>query len=198
MAKIEIYAGSILDVEADAIVNPANSFLRHGGGLARIIDTAARAWPHRSGVDLQAAAIDEQFRAQRDAVEQYDAENAEHPLIATGSAGWTSAGALPYKGIIHAVGPIWAGGAHYETNLVGDAYMSACAVAYANDCDHVAFPAISAGIFGVPIDVVASRGVASLRAAIDLRLIKKATVALMDEAHVNEFKYAMKRTEVSR
>ena len=182
MSSIEIYQGSILDVEADAIVNPANSFLRHGGGLAAIIDRAAKVWPHRSGVDLQASTIDNEFRAQRQAIEQYENDTLNHALIPTGGAGWTSAGSLPYKGIIHAVGPIWGGGNYFESQLLISAYHNAFRVARNHRCEHVAAPAISAGIFGVPIHIVSHCAYEVARTT-SLRI----TFALMDEEHVRAF-----------
>lgn len=184
---VNIHQGSILDVEADAIVNPANSFLRHGGGLAAIIDRAARKWPDT----LHDYAIDDEYREQREAIERYESENAAHSLIPTGSAGWTSAGRLPYKGIVHAVGPIWGGGNYCEGRLLQSAYCQAFFVANSHGCKSVAAPAISAGIFGVPINVVASAAAYGAVHARLFGLLEEITFALFDEEHVAAFSSAL-------
>lgn len=182
--SVSIYEGSILDVKADAIINPANNFLRHGGGLARIIDEAARKWPDT----LIDYAIDDEFREQRARVEQYEDDNVAHPPIPTGLAGWTSAGRLPYKGIIHAVGPIWGGGVVYEDELLYSAYVSSFVTANQKGCKSVAAPAISAGIFGVPIENVARQAVkAALYSVNVMGLVETITFALMEDSHVKAF-----------
>jgi O-acetyl-ADP-ribose deacetylase (regulator of RNase III) len=151
MADIKIIQGSILDFEGDAIVNPANSFLRHDGGLARVIAEAAdpyaslllgrRVLLPREAVDAGGLFAEEQLR---------------HRLIPTGACGWTSAGVLPYKGIIHAVGPIWGGGTVCESTLLNFVHVNALKLADAQGCKSVAFPAISCGIFGFPVELAAA------------------------------------------
>lgn len=130
---IEIIQGSILDFDGDTIVNPANNFLRHGAGLARVIANAAVG----EDSDVKAKWWEEQF---------------VHPSIATGDAGWTSAGLLPYKGIVHAVGPIWKNGDLYEEDLLAAAHFNSLKVAAEHECKSIAFPAISCGLFRFPID----------------------------------------------
>jgi O-acetyl-ADP-ribose deacetylase (regulator of RNase III) len=134
--SITVHTGSILDADADCIVNPANSFMRHGGGLAAIIAKAAS----------KPTAGQNPFRPGL-----FEEDCAKAPLIATGDAYWTCAGALPFKGIVHAVGPIWAGGGLHERSLLKSAFANACAVAYDHNCESIAFPAISCGIFGFPV-----------------------------------------------
>ena len=145
---------SILDQGVDAIVNPANSFLQHGGGLARIIATAAigpplpnpgedeRIWFSRARLTPTAAAW---VRGQ-----------SEVGLVPLGGAVLTSAGCLPFKAIIHAVGPIWGGGGFCEVDLLRSAYKRSLMLAVGEGYASIALPAISMGIFGVPRDVVAS------------------------------------------
>ena len=138
---VTLHQGSILDSTADYIVNPANSFLRHGGGLAAVIETAATRFDPAATMYRPLS------------IDRWWSDNHTAPLIATGDAYMTSAGVLPYQGVIHAVGPIWKDGSLCETELIEAAYDNAlCLVP--NGC-RVALPAISAGIFGAPIDVVA-------------------------------------------
>lgn len=153
--SITLHQGSILDSTADTIVNPANCFLKHGGGLAAAIDRAAQdiSRPRRPelGGGFSVAACR--------AAKLWAQESAEHPAVATGDATWTTPGVLGYKGIVHAVGPIWAGGRMYERQLLASAYSRSIAVARHHGCTSIAFPAISAGIFRFPIAEVAQIGV---------------------------------------
>lgn len=178
MSNITIYQGSILDCDVDAIVSPSNSFLRStvgsNGGLAGVIERAASApMPNAlGGFDIELPA-------------QFVQDCGKLPLIATGDAKLTSAGSLTqFKGIIHAVGPIWGGGDIYEGDLLSLAYSSAIDRAAEAGFESIAMPAISAGIFGVPIDVVA-------REAIYTTYCREVNVtfALMGEDHVSAFEY---------
>jgi O-acetyl-ADP-ribose deacetylase (regulator of RNase III) len=141
--SITLHQGSILDSTADCIVNPANSFLMHGGGLARVIADAARKTP----LVFNEADFD-RVTAERD---RWNAEQASHPNVATGDAAWSSPGFLPFKGIVHAVGPIYKDGKLFERQLLASAHSRAIAVAREHGCTSIAFPAISTGIFGYPI-----------------------------------------------
>lgn len=147
--SVTIYEGSILDVQADAIVNPANSFLNHGGGLARILAAEAAPWlsdaPYFDSVERDRAVASAAWRK----------EQAAHPLIPTGGAGLTSAGALPYKGMIHAVGPVWGGGDYEEDLLLELAHISVLEVCATQGFKSVVLPAISCGIFGYPPELAA-------------------------------------------
>lgn len=154
---ITIKQGSILDFDGDYIVNPANSFLNHGGGLARIIAEAA--------MDIPDKKVPEHtyFNAYREAM-GWLMEQENHPDIPVGGACLTSAGRLPYKGIIHAVGPIWDGGGLHEADLLFEAHQSALAIATEEGGENVsiAFPAISCGIFGYPVEQAASVALAAV------------------------------------
>ncbi|HKU48061.1 MAG TPA: macro domain-containing protein [Burkholderiales bacterium] len=123
--------GNLLDEPVDAIVNAANGHLAHGGGVAGIISRAA-------GPELQ---------AESDRLVQ-----ARGPF-ATGTAVVTGAGRLPFKGVIHAVGPRQGEG-NEEAKLV-QALASAFACAKERGWTSVAFPAVSSGIFAVPLEVCA-------------------------------------------
>ena len=123
--------GNLLEEPVDAIVNAANGQLAHGGGVARVISRAA-------GPDLQ---------------RESDRLVAEHGPLPTGSAVVTTPAKLPFKGVIHAVGPR-NGEGDEEAKLV-----QALAAAFERSREHgwqsVSFPAVSAGIFAVPLDICA-------------------------------------------
>jgi O-acetyl-ADP-ribose deacetylase (regulator of RNase III) len=174
---ITIYEGSIFDVKADAIVNPANGHLRHGGGLARAIDTEAKNAEHappRGDKTLK------EFFAPR---YRWEADHEAAPLIATGNAYTTSPGFLSFKACIHAVGPIYNSGLFMEHDLLEltlDSVYDRCREA---GFESVAVPAISCGIFGFPVVEAAEIlvAVASYNPDID------PTFALTDPDHVAAF-----------
>ncbi|MBW8907168.1 MAG: macro domain-containing protein [Betaproteobacteria bacterium] len=123
--------GNLLEEPVDAIVNAANGHLAHGGGVAGVISRAA-------GPELQ---------------QESDRLVAERGPFPTGSAVVTGAGKLPFKGVIHAVGPRFGEGDE-ETKLV-QALTSAFQRAREHGWQSVALPAVSAGIFAVPLDICA-------------------------------------------
>ena len=130
--------GDLLAEPVDAIVNAANGHLAHGGGVAGIISRAA-------GPALQA---------------ESDALVAARGPFPTGSAVVTTAGVLPFKGVIHAVGP--RKGEGDEEEKLFDALTNAFTLALGRGWSSVSFPAVSSGIFAVPLDICAR---AYLRAA---------------------------------
>ena len=133
--------GNLLDEPVDAIVNAANGHLAHGGGVAAIISRAA-------GPELQA----ESDRLVR-----------ERGPFPTGSAVVTTAGKLPFKGVIHAVGPRQGEGD--EEAKLFQALASAFEKARERNWQSVSFPAVSSGIFAVPLPVCARAYLKAMRAA---------------------------------
>ena len=133
--------GNLLDEPVDAIVNAANGQLAHGGGVAGIISRAA-------GPELQA----ESTRLAR----------MGGPFPA-GSAVVTTAGKLPFKGVIHAIGPRQGEGDE-EAKLVR-ALKAAFGCAADLGWTSVSFPAVSSGIFAVPLDVCARAYLKAARAS---------------------------------
>jgi O-acetyl-ADP-ribose deacetylase len=122
--RITLLQGDITKVDADAIVNAANTSLLGGGGVDGAI--------HRAGGP------------------EILAESRLLGGCATGDAKATTAGRLPARHVIHAVGPVWSGGAAGEEELLASAYRRAVEVAGELGCRSVAFPAISCGIYGFP------------------------------------------------
>jgi putative ATPase len=136
----QVVRGNLLEEPVDAIVNAANGHLAHGGGVAGIISRAA-------GPALQ---HESDFLIQRNG-----------PLP-TGSAAVTTAGMLPFKGVIHAVGPRYGEGD--EENKLFRALMSSWKCAQDRRWTSVSFPAVSSGIFAVPLDVCARAYLKAARA----------------------------------
>ena len=130
---IEVIKGDITKVHADAIVNAANSSLLGGGGVDGAI--------HRAG----GPAILEDCRKIR----------ARQGECKTGNAVITTAGNLPAKFVIHTVGPVWNGGTKNEAEKLANCYKHSLELAVENNCDTVAFPNISTGIYGYPKDQAA-------------------------------------------
>jgi len=129
MATIELITADITEQDVDAIVNAANSLLSHGGGVAAAIAEAG-------GGSLTA-------------------ESDAAPFVPIGDATFTSGGDLPCEHVIHAVGPVWRGGHDDEAELLAMAYRRALTIAEELACKTIAFPSISTGIFGFPVDLAA-------------------------------------------
>jgi O-acetyl-ADP-ribose deacetylase (regulator of RNase III) len=125
-ARIEIHPGDITKLQVGAIVNAANERLAPGGGVCGAIHRAA-------GPELarECAAIGH---------------------CPTGEARITGGYALPADHVIHAVGPVWHGGGEGEAEQLAGCYRMSLDLARDAGLKSIAFPAISAGIFGYPID----------------------------------------------
>lgn len=122
----ELIQGNLLELPVDAIVNPANSALLPGGGVCGQIFHAAK---------------------NRRALERTCEEIGYCP---TGQAVCTESYGLTAPYVIHAVGPIWQGGNCGEAELLVSCYRNAMECALRQGCRSIAFPLISAGIFGYP------------------------------------------------
>ena len=131
-AVLQLYKGDITDIEADAIVNAANSSLMGGGGVDGAI--------HRKG----GPTILEECKRIRE-TEWPDG-------LPTGKAVITLGGNLKAKYVIHTVGPVWLGGIHVEAELLKQAYRNSLKLAVAKGLKTTAFPSISTGAYGYPIE----------------------------------------------
>jgi O-acetyl-ADP-ribose deacetylase (regulator of RNase III) len=130
-AVLQIIRGDITEIEADAIVNAANSSLMGGGGVDGAI--------HRKG----GPKILEECKRIRE-TEWPDG-------LPTGKAVITSSGNLKAKHVIHTVGPVWLGGFHDEAELLKQAYRNSLKLAVSKGLKVIAFPSISTGAYGYPI-----------------------------------------------
>jgi len=127
--RIEIVRGDITKREVDAIVNAANTTLLGGGGVDGAIHRAA-------GAELVA-------------------ECRTLGGCRPGEAKITRGYRLPARFVIHTVGPVWRGGEHSEPKTLANCYCNSLQLAVQNEIKTIAFPAISCGAYGYPIEEAA-------------------------------------------
>jgi O-acetyl-ADP-ribose deacetylase (regulator of RNase III) len=137
---IELVVGDITEQQVDAIVNAANPTLLGGGGVDGAI--------HRAG----GPAILEECRALAG--------------CEPGDAKVTGAGNLPARHVIHAVGPIWHGGGEGEPEQLASVHRRAIELAEALGASSVAFPAISTGAYGYPVELAAPVAISATEEAL--------------------------------
>jgi len=134
---LEIVRNDITKMQVDAIVNTANPKPIVGGGVDRAIHKAA-------GAELLAA-------------------RKKIGAIATGKAEITPAYGLQAKFVIHTVGPVWQDGKHGERELLSSCYVNSLQLATDNGCGSIAFPLISAGVFGCPSEIAIAVATQAIR-----------------------------------
>ena len=161
--RIELEQGDITRFAADAIVNAANGSLLGGSWVDGAI--------HRAGGP---AILDECRRLGG---------------CDTGEAKATTAGRLPARYVIHTVGPVWRGGGNDEDELLASCHRSSLELAHSLGCSSVAFPAISTGAFGFPVDRAARIALSSVAGSIgDL---ERVTFVLFDGHTYDAFASAL-------
>jgi O-acetyl-ADP-ribose deacetylase (regulator of RNase III) len=136
---VTVVEGDITQQQVDAVVNAANRAMRGGGGVDGAI--------HRAGGPEVLEDCRRRFPRG----------------LATGDAGWTTAGLMPARWVIHVVGPNYTAGER-DRSLLTSCYSRALAVADELGASTVAFPLVSAGVYGWPLDDAVAAAVDTLRA----------------------------------
>jgi len=170
---VELVQGDITRIPCDAIVNAANSFLAGGGGVDGAI--------HRAGGPAIMADLERRYGAGR--------------YCPTGSAVVSEAGNLPAKWVIHAVGPIWRGGAAGEADLLASAYRTSLRLAAELGARTVSLPAISCGIYGYPVDQAARIAIDTVRDVLETEggTIERVMFVLFSQGTYDAFEAALSR-----
>ena len=127
---LELIQGDITEADTEAIVNAANSSLMGGGGVDGAI--------HRVG----GPAI----------LEECKKIVSRQGRLPTGQAVITTGGKMKTRHVIHTVGPIWRGGDQGESDLLASAYFESLYLAAENNLSSIAFPSISTGVYGYPVE----------------------------------------------
>ncbi len=175
-AKLYLIQGDITQQSTDAIVNAANSSLMGGGGVDGAI--------HRAG----GPAILEECKQIVD----------RQGHLPTGKAVVTTGGNLKAKYIIHTVGPVWRGGTSNEAELLASAYRESLKLAAAHHLKSIAFPSISTGAYGYPLEQAAS---IALKTAVDFlkdTSIEEVTFVLFNTQALDAYSSALGEIKLSR
>lgn len=143
--KMTVIQGDITQQKVDAIVNAANSSLLGGGGVDGAI--------HRAGGE--------------DILAECRLIRAKQGGCKTGEAVITTAGKLPANYVIHTVGPVWNGGEKEEERMLANCYLNSLKLAVDNQCETIAFPNISTGIYGFPKELAAKVAINTVKSFLD-------------------------------
>jgi O-acetyl-ADP-ribose deacetylase (regulator of RNase III) len=163
---IELVLGDITEQDVDAIVNAANSTLLGGGGVDGAI--------HRAG----GPSILEECRGLGG--------------CEPGDAKATRGGNLRARYVFHAVGPIWRGGDSGEAELLASCHRRAIELAEEHGCRSVAFPAISTGAYGYPLELAAPVAIAATQEALAAHpSVEVARFVFRDEATLAPYRAAL-------
>lgn len=175
---LHLERGNIVNYSADAIVNAANSYLAPGAGVCGAI--------HSAGGPSIAAECRRIFE--------------ERGPVPPGQAVATPGGLLKAKYVIHTVGPVWSGGSSGESNLLADCYRNSIRLADEIGLHSLAFPAISTGVFGYPMDKAAN---VAIRTVVDhlpsAKNVALVSLILFDRSSLDAFaKVALSLHELGR
>jgi O-acetyl-ADP-ribose deacetylase (regulator of RNase III) len=167
MKRVEIVNADITTLAVDAIVNAANESLCGGGGVDGAIHRAA-------GPDLLA-------------------ECRTLGGCATGSAKITKGYRLPAAHVIHAVGPVWAGGGRGEDDLLASCHRSALQIAEAHGLRSMAFPAISCGAYRFPVQRAAEIAMRTLSEELPSLRLERVVFAVREPAVEAAFRRSLEK-----
>ena len=171
--RLVVAAGDITRLAVDAIVNAANSSLMGGGGVDGAI--------HRAG----GPAILEACRAVR---------RDRYPEgLPAGEAVETTGGSLPARLVIHTVGPVWHGGAQGEAETLASCYRRSLELASENGLATIAFPSISTGAYGYPIEHAAPIALRTVIAGMKRLDMREVRFVLFTERDLETYSRALER-----
>ncbi len=167
--ELRLLQGDLTEYPSDAIVNAANSDLLPGSGLCGAIH-------FKGGIEI--------------ARECGRWRRARGP-VSPGHAIATTAGTLPARYVIHAVGPVWEGGGHREAEILASCYRDSIRVAERLRLHSIAFPAISTGIYRYPVQQAAAVAVPTLLQELRIaRYLVQISLVLYDRATLDAFSQA--------
>lgn len=173
--RVELLQGDLTEQSIDAIVNAANSGLAGGGGVDGAI--------HRAG----GPSLIEETRRQ------------SPKGCPTGSAVASGAGRLAAKYVFHAVGPVWRGGGAGEKRQLRSAVLKCLELAEAKRCHGIAFPALSTGAYGYPLDLAAEVMLTTIVDAIpSLESLVEIRIVLFDVRALGEFSRVLESLAADR
>jgi len=174
-SKIKMVQGDITDQETEAIVNAANPTLMGGGGVDGAI--------HRKG----GSKILEECKKIR---------KTEWPEgLPTGKAVITSGGKLKAQYVIHTVGPIWRGGNRDEPRLLSDAYRNSLELAVSKGLKTIAFPSISTGAYGYPVEKASRIALKTVKSFLEERdSLEEVRFVLFSNSDFKTYRDAIKET----